>query len=158
MGLFNIIDRTGVDITCEEISVQISDWEFEKGYPSYPDLATIFNGFFENIMDSLKFKKFRLEISSWYMKEKEAYNFLKDTLNNEKIMAEFDKSRGDNPLNNRSSQVDAEGRERTTAALVFFLEHMDMKFLQPKYPYKKSNERYDENAKREHGEMLVRME
>jgi hypothetical protein len=86
IALFNIIDKTGVDITCEEISVQMSDWEFnEEGYPSYSKLATIFNNFYENIMDSLKFKKFRLEISSWYMKEKEAYNFLKDTLSNGKI-------------------------------------------------------------------------
>lgn len=33
--LFNIIDSAGGEITCEEISVQVSDWEFEKGYPSY---------------------------------------------------------------------------------------------------------------------------
>lgn len=48
----------------------MSDWEFEAAYPSYKELVTIFSTFYENIMDSLKFRKFRLEISSWYMKEK----------------------------------------------------------------------------------------
>ena len=33
--LFNVIDNVGGEITCEEISVQASDWEFEKSYPSY---------------------------------------------------------------------------------------------------------------------------
>jgi hypothetical protein len=106
VGLFNIIDRAGVEITCEEVSVQMSDWEFEVGYPSYTELVSIFGNFYENIMDSLKFKKFRLEISSWYMKEKEAYNFLKDTLKNEAIERVFDSSRGDNQNNaNRNSQI-----------------------------------------------------
>lgn len=41
------------------------------------------------------------------MKEKEAYNFLKDTLNNELLMKAFDKSRGAaENANNRSSQKD----------------------------------------------------
>lgn len=70
VDLFNLIDQAGVEITTEEISVQMSDWEFEGGYPNYNELVTIFGQFFENIVDSLKFKKFRLEISSWYMKEK----------------------------------------------------------------------------------------
>lgn len=60
----------------------MADWEFEGGYPPYHDLVSIFKNFYDEIMESLKFKKFRLEISSWYMKEKEAYNFLKDTLSN----------------------------------------------------------------------------
>ena len=103
-----MIDNVGGEITCEEISVQVSDWEFEKGYPSYFELAKIFQGFHDNIMESLKFKKFRLEISSWYMKEKEAYNFLKDTLNNESLMKAFDNSRGGaENANDRRSQIDA---------------------------------------------------
>jgi len=40
----------------------------------------IFRSFLENIVENLKYRKFRLEISSWYMREKEAYKFLKDTL------------------------------------------------------------------------------
>ena len=140
--MFNIFDKAGVEITCEEISIQMSDWEFEKGYPSYAELANIFNQFYSEIMDSLKFKKFRLEISSWYMKEKEAYNFLKDTLNNEAITKNFEAFRQD-AANNRSSQIDMEERERTNAALQFFLENMDRKYLTPKYPYKKSHEKYD---------------
>jgi hypothetical protein len=94
-NLFNIIDQAGVEISCEEISVQMSDWEFDGGYPNYTELVTIFGHFYDNIVDSLKFKKFRLEISSWYMKDKEAYNFLKDTMNAEKIKGYFESSKGD---------------------------------------------------------------
>jgi hypothetical protein len=71
-------------------------------------------------VDSLKFKKFRLEISSWYMKEREAYNFLKDTLSNEAVTKNFEAFRQEG-ANNRSSQIDMEARERTNAALQFFL-------------------------------------
>ncbi len=60
----------------------MADWEFSKGYPGYFSLVKIFQNFFDNIMSALNFKKFRLEISSWYMKEKDAYIFLKDTLKN----------------------------------------------------------------------------
>lgn len=59
----------------------MADWEFEGGYIKYKRLVEIFSYFLEKeIRDRLWFKKFRLEISSWYMKEKEAYNFLKDSL------------------------------------------------------------------------------
>lgn len=95
-------------------------------------------------MDSLKYKKFRLEISSWYMKEKEAYNFLKDTLSNESIERFFDAPRGDNQNNaNRNSQISQEARDRTKEALSYFLSHMDEKYLRPTYPYKKNHELYD---------------
>ena len=35
---------------------------------------------------TLNYKKFRLEMSSWYMKEKEAYKFLSKTLTNEQMI------------------------------------------------------------------------
>lgn len=43
--MFNIFDKAGAEITCEEVSIQMSDWEFEKGYPSYEELAKIFSHF-----------------------------------------------------------------------------------------------------------------
>jgi hypothetical protein len=53
---------------CEEISIQMADWEFEGGYPDYKRLVQIFTDFVSSKPENLKFKMFRLEMSSWYMK------------------------------------------------------------------------------------------
>lgn len=80
----------------------MADWEFTQGYPTYFQLAKVFNDFYENIVDGLKFRKFRLEISSWYMKEKEAYNFLKETLEPETIVSKFKTPRNDGATGNNA--------------------------------------------------------
>jgi hypothetical protein len=58
----------------------MADWEFKKGYPSYEEFDRIFKLMESNNPSHYGFRKFRLEISSWYMQEKEAYNFLKDAV------------------------------------------------------------------------------
>ncbi len=47
---------------------------------------------------TLNFKKFRLEMSSWYMKEKEAYKFLSKTLTNEQMIEKFKKEQKAPPV------------------------------------------------------------
>jgi Fe-S-cluster formation regulator IscX/YfhJ len=66
--LFNLINTLGSDDYCEEISIQMADWEFEGGYPEYSRLYEIFTDFVAGKPEQLKFKRFRLEMSSWYMK------------------------------------------------------------------------------------------
>lgn len=68
MKIFKIINTFGAEEYCEEISIQMADWEFEGGYPEYSRLYQLFTEFVAGQPERLKFKKFRLEMSSWYMK------------------------------------------------------------------------------------------
>jgi hypothetical protein len=54
-------------------------------------LVDIFSNFVVGKPPILGFKKFRLEMSSWYMKEKEAYKFLSKTLTTEQLVDKFKK-------------------------------------------------------------------
>lgn len=59
------------------------------------------------------------------MKDKEAYNFLKDTLSNDKIKGFFESSKneGNNPNDNRKSvsKLGENEKESTIQALEYFL-------------------------------------
>lgn len=41
--MFNIYERLGCDVVCEEINIQMADWEFiDNQYPTYEKLVRIF--------------------------------------------------------------------------------------------------------------------
>lgn len=49
----------------------------------------MFTEFVAGKPEYLRFKKFRLEMSSWYMKEKDAYKILSKTLTTEQLIEKF---------------------------------------------------------------------
>lgn len=55
----------------EEISLQLSGWEFKAGPPEYWDLIGRFHNFANNLMEmgDQNIKRFRLDLSSLYISE-----------------------------------------------------------------------------------------
>ena len=69
----------------------------------------ILTDFLRGQPETLKFKKFRLEMSAWYMKEKDGYKFLSKTLTNEEIMEKFKKEQ--KPVQSKISVKEGEEQE-----------------------------------------------
>jgi hypothetical protein len=83
--LLDLIAVAGMHIHREDISVQITHWTFEANI-SLPDLEEDFRTFIGNSFSGLNFKKFRLELSSWYLTLEEAFTFVRSGMKPEQIL------------------------------------------------------------------------
>ena len=78
----------------EEISVRMSGWEFVNEPISYESFLRIFEEFAEKMAIVAKFcplRVLKLDFSSWYVNNLEAYNFLARTVDQERMFASFEK-------------------------------------------------------------------
>ena len=107
------------------------------------------------------------------MKEKEGYKFLSKTLSTEDMIEKFKKEQkpiqskisineeGEEEENNMEHldfvSVPADQQQETMEALTYFLDNIDKRHLQPKYPYKKNSDKYDSEEKKAHEFMLEEM-
>ena len=66
----------------------------------------MFTEFVAGKPEYLRFKKFRLEMSSWYMKEKDAYKVLSKTLTTEQLIEKFKKEQKPIPKDNNDKPAE----------------------------------------------------
>jgi hypothetical protein len=83
--LLDLIAVAGMHIHREDISIQITHWKFEANI-SLPDLEEDFKALITNSISGLNFKKFRLELSSWYLQLEEAFSFVRSGMRHEQII------------------------------------------------------------------------
>jgi len=110
----------------------MADWEFKGGALSFKQLSEILYHF-QNDSPVMNFRKFTLEMSSWYMSENEAFNLLKDTLNLDSLKNAIKSSQGQPETNpNRDStgnKLRVEEAANMETALDYFINNMDYKYL-----------------------------
>ena len=95
----------------------MTDWEFDSGYPDYARLVHILTDFVSSKPENLKFKKLRLEMSCWDMKEKEANKFLTKTLTTDDLIEKFKKEQ--KPMISSKGHEDGEDEDEVINTLPF---------------------------------------
>lgn len=85
IDLLDLVSIAGMNIHREDISIQITHWQFEANI-SLPDLEDDFRSFISNSISGLNFKKFRLELSSWYLGLDEAFTFVRSGMKHDQII------------------------------------------------------------------------
>jgi hypothetical protein len=85
IDLLDLIVVAGAHIHREDISIQITNWRFDINI-SLPDLEEDFKTLIANSFSGLNFKKFRLELSSWYLQLEEAFTFIKSGMRHPQIL------------------------------------------------------------------------
>jgi hypothetical protein len=83
--MLEFIEVGGRMMSREEISIQITHWTFDRPI-NFKEMEGYLFQFVENCNLGMHFKKFKFELSSWYLKTEEAYEFLKSGLDCKMIL------------------------------------------------------------------------
>jgi hypothetical protein len=83
--VLDLVAVAGMHIHREDISIQITHWKFDANI-SLPDLEEDFRTLIGNSISGLNFKKFRLELSSWYLGLEEAFSFVRSGMKHEQVI------------------------------------------------------------------------